>query len=132
MNQAIICGRLTRDPEVRKTEAGKCIARYTIAVDRGGKREDGQQTADFIPCVAWDSAAEFSEKFFHKGLRVLVSGRIQTGSYTNRQGQKVYTTELMVRTQEFADGKEAAPAAAAPATDFMDVPADDEFGIPFN
>lgn len=90
------------------------IARYTLAVDRRGRRNQGgndQQTADFIPCVAFDRAGEFAEKYFRQGMRVLVSGRIQTGSYTNRDGQKVYTTEVIVDDQEFADSKNASAPA---------------------
>lgn len=86
------------------------IARYTLAVDRRGRRSQGgndQQSADFIPCVAFDRAGEFAEKYFRQGMRVLISGRIQTGSYTNRDGQKVYTTEVIVDDQEFADSKGA-------------------------
>ena len=109
MNKAIVMGRLTRDPEVRYSQGERqmAIARYTLAVDRRGRREGGeQQTADFIPCVAFDRAAEFAEKYLHQGLRILVTGRIQTGSYTNREGQKVYTTEIIVEDQEFADGRQ--------------------------
>lgn len=109
MNMAIIMGRLTRDPEVRYSsgERSMAIARYTLAVDRGGRRDqnNNQQTADFIPCVAFDRAGEFAEKYFRQGQRVLVRGRIQTGSYTNRDGQKVYTTEIIVDSQEFADSR---------------------------
>lgn len=115
MNRVILMGRLTRDPEVRYSngERSMAIARYTLAVDRRGRRTAGgdQQNADFIPCVAFDRAGEFAEKYFRQGMRVLVSGRIQTGSYTNRDGQKVYTTEVIVDDQEFADSK----GAAAPA-----------------
>lgn len=110
MNRVILMGRLTRDPEVRYSngERSMAIARYTLAVDRRGHRgqdNDQQQTADFIPCVAFDRAGEFADKYFRQGQRVLVSGRIQTGSYTNRDGQKVYTTEVIVDDQEFADSK---------------------------
>lgn len=109
MNKAIIMGRLTKDPEVRYSsgERSMAIARYTLAVDRRGRRDqnNNQPTADFIPCVAFDRAGEFAEKYFRKGQRVLVEGRIQTGSYTNRDGQKVYTTEVVVESQEFADSK---------------------------
>ena len=116
MNRVILMGRLTRDPEVRYSngERSMAITRYTLAVDRRGRRSqngDQQQTADFIPCVAFDRVGEFAEKYFRQGMRVLVSGRIQTGSYTNRDGQKVYTTEVIVDDQEFADSK----GAAAPA-----------------
>ena len=148
MNRAILMGRLTRDPEVRylSGERSMAIARYTLAVDRGFKRGDSsEQNADFIPCVAFDKAGEFAERYFRQGMRVLVSGRIQTGSYTNKEGQKVYTTEVIIETQEFADSKGASdgagsyqtstrPSPASASTDgFMNIPdgVDDE-GLPFN
>lgn len=108
MNRAILIGRLTRDPDVRYTQGGDpmCIARYTLAVDRRFKRE-GQDGADFIPCVAFGKGGEFVEKYCKKGTKLAVSGRIQTGSYTNRDGQKVYTTEIVVEEQEFAESKAA-------------------------
>ena len=107
MNRVILMGRLTRDPEVRYSqgERSMAIARYTLAVDRRGRRnQDGnsEQTADFINCVAFDRAGEFAERYFRQGMRVLVSGRIQTGSYVNKDGQKVYTTEVILDDQEFA------------------------------
>ena len=110
MNKVILMGRLTRDPEVRYSqgERAMAIARYTLAVDRRGRRsqDDGAQTADFIQCVAFDRAGEFAEKYFHQGTKVLVTGRIQTGSYTNRDGVKVYTTEVVVEElQEQANKK---------------------------
>ena len=110
MNRVILMGRLTRDPEVRYSqgERSMAIARYTLAVDRRGRRnQDGnsEQTADFINCVAFDRAGEFAERYFRQGMRVLVSGRIQTGSYVNKDGQKVYTTDIIVDDQEFADSK---------------------------
>lgn len=110
MNRVILMGRLTRDPEVRYSqgERSMAIARYTLAVDRRGRRnQDGDQgqTADFINIVAFDRAGEFAEKYFRQGMRVLVSGRIQTGSYVNKDGQKVYTTDIIVDDQEFADSK---------------------------
>lgn len=109
MNRVILMGRLTRDPEVRYSqgERAMAIARYILAVDRRGRRsqEGSDQTADFIQCVAFDRAGEFAEKYFCQGMRVLISGRIQTGSYTNRDGQKVYTTNVIVDDQEFADSK---------------------------
>ena len=109
MNRVILMGRLTRDPEVRYSqgERSMAIARYTLAVDRRGRRgqEGSDQTADFINCVAFDRAGEFAEKYFRQGMRVLVSGRIQTGSYVNKDGQKVYTTDIIVDDQEFADSK---------------------------
>ena len=108
MNKVILMGRLTRDPEVRYSsgERSMAIARYTLAVDRRGRRSEGsEQTADFIPCVAFDKSGEFAEKYFRQGMRVLISGRIQTGSYTNKEGQKVYTTDVIIEDQEFADSK---------------------------
>ena len=149
MNRVILMGRLTRDPEVRYSsgERSMAIARYTLAVDRRGRRSQGadgqEQTADFINCVAFDRAGEFAEKYFHQGMRVLVSGRIQTGSYTNKEGQRVYTTDVIVDDQEFADSKqgESAPSASfsrpepanAVSDGFMNIPdgVEDE-GLPFN
>lgn len=110
MNKVILMGRLTRDPEVRYSqgERSMAIARYSLAVDRRGRRnQDSEQTADFISCVAFDKAGEFAEKYFKQGMRVLVSGRIQAGSYTNKDGVKVYTTDIVVEDQEFADSKGA-------------------------
>ena len=106
MNKVILMGRLTRDPEVRYTsgENSLAIARYTLAVDRK-IRKDGDATADFIPCVVFGRSAEFVEKYFRKGLKITIAGRIQTGSYTNRDGQKVYTTEVVVEEQECAESK---------------------------
>ena len=148
MNKVILMGRLTRDPEVRYTsgERSMAIARYTLAVDRGFKRGDSsEQNADFIPCIAFDKAGEFAEKYFRQGMRVLVSGRLQTGNYTNKDGHKVYTTEVIIDTQEFADSKGASegassyqastrPSPTSASTDgFMNIPdgVDDE-GLPFN
>lgn len=154
MNRVILMGRLTRDPEVRYSqgERSMAIARYTLAVDRRGRRNQDssaeQQTADFINCVAFDRAAEFAEKYFRQGMRVLVSGRIQTGSYVNKEGQKVYTTEVILDDQEFADSKgavsemggyaQAAPSQRPAPTSaigdgFMNIPdgVEDE-GLPFN
>ncbi len=109
MNKVILMGRLTRDPDVRYSqgERSMAVARYTLAVDRRGRKsQDGEgQTADFINIVAFDRAAEFAEKYFRQGMRVLVTGRIQTGSYVNKDGQKVYTTDVVVEDQEFADSK---------------------------
>lgn len=110
MNRVILMGRLTRDPEVRYSQGERqmAIARYTLAVDRRGRRDAGQDAqADFIRCVAFDRAAEFAEKYFHQGMRVLVSGRIQTGSYQDRDGKTVYTTDVVIEDQEFADSKGA-------------------------
>ena len=140
MNRVILMGRLTRDPEVSYTsgERSMAIARYTLAIDRTIKKQ-GEQSADFINCVAFSKAAEFAEKYFRQGMRVLVSGRIQTGSYTNKEGQKVYTTEVIIDTQEFADSKGAGDsnyhtsASSASNDGFMNIPdgVDDE-GLPFN
>ena len=106
MNKVILMGRLTRDPDVKYTAGDNpmAIARYTLAVDRRFKREN-EATADFVSCVAFGKAAEFSEKYFRQGIRIVVSGRIQTGSYTNRDGNKVYTTDVVVEEQEFAESK---------------------------
>lgn len=109
MNKVILMGRLTREPDVRYAQGNgsqesMCVARYTLAVDRRGRR-DGQQTADFISCVAFGRDGEFAEKYFMKGTKLTVSGRIRTGSYTNREGQKVYTTEVVIEEQEFAESK---------------------------
>ena len=153
MNRVILMGRLTRDPEVRYSqgERSMAIARYTLAVDRRGRRnqDNGEQSADFINCVAFDRAGEFAEKYFRLGMRVLVSGRLQTGSYVNKDGQKVYTTEVILDDQEFADSKgassemgggytQSAPAqrpapASAIGDGFMNIPdgVEDE-GLPFN
>ena len=109
MNKVILMGRLVRDPEIRYSqgENSLAVARYTLAVDRRGRRNqnDGQPTADFIRCVSFGQRAEFAEKYMHQGMRMLVSGSIQTGSYQNKDGQTVYTTEIIVDDQEFADSK---------------------------
>ena len=108
MNKVVLMGRLTRDPEVRYSQGEKAtaIARYTLAVDRTFKR-DGEQTADFINCVVFGRSAEFAERYFRQGTKIAISGRIQTGSYTNKDGVKVYTTEVVVDEQEFAESKAA-------------------------
>ena len=107
-------GRLTRDPEVRYSAGDNslAVARYTLAVDRRFRR-DGEASADFIGCVAFGRSAEFAEKYFRQGLKVVVTGRIQTGSYTNRDGQKVYTTDVVVEDQEFAESKASSDSYAA-------------------
>ena len=148
-------GRLTRDPEVRYSsgENATAIARYTIAVNRRYNR-DGEQSADFISCVAFGKLGEFAEKYFRQGIKVTVSGRIQTGSYTNRDGQKVYTTDVVVEDQEFAESKAASadsgmqqrysqpsPMAASPMPSpsqasvgdgFMNIPDGIDEELPFN
>lgn len=114
MNKVILMGRLTRDVEVRYSagENATAVARYTLAVDRRFRR-DGEATADFINCVAFGRAAEFAEKYYRQGLKIVVSGRIQTGSYTNRDGQKIYTTDVVIEEQEFAESKSASESATA-------------------
>ena len=140
MNKVILMGRLTRDPEVRYSTSGDnqlAIARYTLAVDRRFRRDGDQQTADFIRCVAFGRGGEFAEKYFRQGMKVNIVGRIQTG-------QTVYTTEVVVENQEFAESKAAAEqnhnyqpqeaAPTAPAGDgFMNIPDSvDDSGLPFN
>ena len=147
MNKVILMGRLTRDPEVRYSQGDNsmAIARYTLAVDRRFRRNnDGEQTADFIGCVAFGRSAEFAEKYFHQGLKVVVTGRIQTGSYTNRDGNKVYTTDVVVEDQEFAESKAASQAngnnytparpepSAASGDGFMNIPDGIDEELPFN
>lgn len=149
MNKVILMGRLTRDPDIRYSQGSNmAVARYTLAVDRRFSRansENGnEQTADFISCVAFGRSAEFAEKYLHQGTKLVVSGRIQTGSYTNRDGQKVYTTDVVVEDQEFAESRNAAgnsgyqqesrPQPSSAVSDgFMNIPdgVEDE-GLPFN
>ncbi len=109
MNKVILMGRLTRDPEIRyaNNENNTCIANYTLAVDRRFKRQGDEQTADFIRCVAMGKNGEFAEKYLHQGIKIVVEGRIQTGSYTNKDGNKVYTTDVVVESHEFAESKAA-------------------------
>lgn len=145
MNKVILMGRLTRDPEVRYSSGDNqmAIARYSIAVDRRGRRDTDGQTADFINCVAFGKAGEFAEKYFHKGTKIAVTGRIQTGSYTNKDGQKVYTTDIVIEEQEFAESKNAsgdagfAPAdrpspSSAAGDGFMNIPDGIDEELPFN
>lgn len=130
MNKVILMGRLTREPDIRWTQGQdqKCVARYTLAVDRNVKRtEDSNQvTADFISCVAFGKMAEFAEKWFTKGMKICVSGRIQTGKYQNRDGQTVYTTDVLIDSQEFCESKgteASAPVARNTDADgFMSIP----------
>ena len=133
-------GRLTRDPEVRYTQGDNAmaIARYSLAVDRRFKR-DGEPDADFINCVAFGKSGEFAEKYLKKGTKVAVVGRIQTGSYTNKDGQKVYTTDVVVEEQEFAESKNSGSSdnnQSAPEnknTDFMNIPDEiEDSELPFN
>ncbi len=152
MNKVILMGRLTRDPEVRYSQGEQpmAIARYSLAVDRRQARNNGgdEQTADFINCVAFGRAGEFAEKYFHKGTKIAVTGRIQTGSYTNKDGVKVYTTDVVVEEQEFAESKNAsgseggygnggysAGRSAAPSgagDGFMNIPDGIDEELPFN
>lgn len=157
MNKVILMGRLTRDPEVRYSagDSSMAIARYTLAVDRRFRRDgNDQQNADFIGCVAFGKSAEFAEKYLRQGTKLVVTGRIQTGSYTNRDGQKVYTTDVVVEDQEFAESKAASadhgmqqrysqpsPMAASPMPSpgqasvgdgFMNIPDGIDEELPFN
>ena len=141
MNKVILMGRLTRDPDVRYSqgEQATAIARYTLAVDRKFKRE-GDQTADFIGCVAFGKLGEFAEKYLHQGTKIVVTGRIQTGSYTNKDGQKVYTTDVVVEECEFAEsknasggnGKQNAPTPSSVGDGFMNIPDGIDEELPFN
>ena len=119
MNKVVLIGRLTRDPEVRysATERQMAIARYTLAVDRRGDKKDKDQTADFIPCVAFDRAGEFAEKYLRQGMKMAITGHIQTGSYSNKDGKKVFTVEVIVEDQEFAESKATAQGGTATAPD---------------
>lgn len=148
MNKVILMGRLTRDPEVRYSqgENATAVARYTLAVDRRFNRNNDEQTADFINCVAFGRSGEFAEKYLHKGTKIAVTGRIQTGSYTNKDGVRVYTTDVVVEDQEFAESKnasaqaggdyapagrtESAPMAAGDG--FMNIPDGIDEELPFN
>ena len=156
MNKVILMGRLTREPDIRYSqgENAQAVARYTLAVDRRFRRQDGDQQADFIGCVAFGRSAEFAEKYLHQGTKVVVTGRIQTGSYTRNDGTRVYTTDVVVEDQEFAESKNAAqnsnagsswqptpqaPAPAAPdkpedlsADGFMNIPDGIDEELPFH
>ena len=139
MNKVILMGRLTRDPEVRYTQGDNAmaIARYSLAVDRRFKR-DGEPDADFINCVAFGKSGEFAEKYLKKGTKIAVVGRIQTGSYTNKEGQKVYTTDVVVEEQEFAESKSNSSQQGNSAPEqtgsdsFMDIPDGIDEELPFN
>lgn len=132
MNKVALIGRLTRDPEIRHNQ-DKLVGHFTLAVDRRYKRDGAEQTADFITCVAFGKTAEFLEKYVHKGTKLAVCGRIQTGSYTNKDGNKVYTTDVVVEECEFAESKASSQQQQQkPQEDengFMNVPegTDDEF-----
>lgn len=115
MNQVILTGRLTADPEVRYSQGDNsiCTARYTLAVDKGYKVREGESTADFIRCVAFGKLGEFAEKYLHKGIKIAVIGRIHTGSYTNNEGQRVYTTDVVVSQHEFCESKSSSDNTSA-------------------
>lgn len=138
MNKVILIGRLTKDVETRYSQGNEpmAISRYTLAVDRKFKRE-GESDADFISCVAFGRGGEFAEKYFRKGMKVVVTGRLQTGSYTNQSGQKVYTTDVVVEEQEFAESKnnqqtEDRPRPSTSGDGFMNIPDGIEEELPFN
>lgn len=143
MNKVILSGRVTRDMDIRYTQGDKqtCVAKGSLAVDRRGAKKDGnEQTADFINITAFGKVGEFFEKYGTQGTKFIIEGRIQTGSYTNKEGQKVYTTEVVVENVEFAESKktgtpqDAAPTQAPAAGDgFMNIPDGvEEEGLPFN
>ena len=141
MNKVVLMGRLTRDPEVRYSQGDNAlaVARYTLAVDRRFKR-DNEPAADFIPCIVFGKGAEFTEKYFRQGMKVTICGRIQTGSYTNKEGVKVYTTEVIVEEQEFAESKKSteqnSPSSnerrPASGDGFMNIPDGIGEELPFN
>lgn len=139
MNKVILMGRLVRDVDVRYSQGENpmAIARYTLAVDRKFKR-DGEPNADFINCIAFGKNGEFAEKYLHKGIKILVEGRWQSGNYTNREGQKVYTNDCVVESCEFAESKNASQSErpqSAPQTDsdgFMRIPDGIDEELPFN
>ena len=139
MNKVYLIGRPVRDPNISYSQSGDgiAVARFTLAVDRRGKKQEEQQTADFISCVAFKSNAEFAEKYIRQGMKIAVNGRIMTGSYTNKDGQKVYTTDVVVEEYEFCESRNSGSAASyrpepSNAGDgFYNVPDDDE-NLPFN
>ena len=136
MNKVFLVGRMARDPEIRYTNEGTSITKFSIAVDRAVKKDSEQQTADFPSCVAFGKTAEFIEKYFRKGNRIGIVGRIQTGNYTDKDGKKIYTTDVVAENVEFVESRAAAsaePAKKEASNDFVRVPDDvgDE-GLPFN
>lgn len=136
MNKVILMGRLTRDPEVKYSQGNNpmAIARYTLAVDRRYNKNAEDQTADFIQCVAFGKAGEFAEKYFKQGTKIVVTGRIQTGNYTNKEGQKIYTTEVIIEEQEFAENKNSNTSAVSNNEDsegFTNIPPQIEKDLPF-
>ena len=139
MNFVVLVGRLTREPDVRYTAGEKpmAVARYTLAVDRRGRKQDGQQSADFISCVAFGTNAEFAKNYLHKGTKIAVNGRIQTGSYVNKDGNTVYTTDVIVENHEFVESKKASDGGqpvnynTQNNNDFMKIPEGVEEELPF-
>ena len=137
MNKVILIGRVVRDAEIRYSQGTNttCIARYTLAVDRKFKQE-GQPTADFIKCIAFGKLGEFAEKYLHKGIKIAVTGRIQTGSYKNKDGNTVYTTDVIVEEQEFCESKNSSGSSAEPQPkpddSFMSIPDGIDEELPFN
>ena len=144
MNKVILIGRLTKEPEVRYSQGNNsmAIARYSLAVDRRFKKDGDEQTADFINCVAFGKAGEFAEKYLHKGTKIAVVGRIQTGSFTNKDGQKIYTTDVVVEETEFAESKNGGSGTgnsntpsnnnASSGDGFMNIPDGIDEDLPFN
>ena len=147
MNKVILMGRLTRDAEIRYSqgESSTAIARFSLAVDRRFRRDNDEQSADFINCVAFGRTAEFLERFGRKGTKFVLEGRIQTGSYTNKDGQRVYTTDVVAENVEFAESKNnssagndfgGAPSAPSPSgaagDGFMNIPEGIDEELPFN
>lgn len=136
MNKVLLIGRLTRDPEIRYSQNNTAIARYTLAVDR--MTRNTEQSADFIRCVCFNKTAEFAKQYFYKGKKIAISGRIQTGSYTDQEGKTVYTTDIVVENQEFCESRNASSAApsAQPspshADQFMNIPDGIDEELPFN
>ena len=137
MNKVIEIGRLTKDPEIRYSQGANatCVARYTLAVDRKFKQE-GQPNADFINCIAFGKLGEFAEKYLHKGVKIAVVGRIQTGSYKNKDGNTVYTTDVVVEEQEFCESKSQSNSQPQPApsndNSWMNIPDGIESELPFS
>jgi len=131
MNVFIGIGRLTRDVDVRESASGAKIARYTLAIDRGYRAEEGQPTADFIPCTCFGKTAEFAEKYLHKGMRIAIEGRVQTGSY-EKDGTRVYTTDVIVNRHEFVESRNNSSAPAQKQDNsFINVPDDADDELPF-
>ena len=136
MNKVILMGRLTRDPEIRYSQGENkmAVGRYTLAVDRKYRRE-GEDNADFVSCMCFGKAAEFAEKYLHKGTKIIIAGRIQTGSYTNKDGNRVFTTDVVVEEQEFAESKGSADNPLPPASSsdgFMNIPDGIDEELPIN